>query len=45
MALGRVAEIAGTTLAPGADDGRMFDDVAPLASAGARQDSFFENRK
>lgn len=45
MALGRVAEIAGATLAPGADGGRMFDDVAPLASAGARQVSFFENRK
>jgi UDP-3-O-[3-hydroxymyristoyl] glucosamine N-acyltransferase len=43
--LGRLAEIAGATLAPGADPGRPVVSVAPLDTAGPDDISFLDNRK
>ncbi len=43
--LARLAEIAGATIAPGADPGRVFKDVAALETAGADDVSFLDNRK
>ncbi|SMF70572.1 UDP-3-O-[3-hydroxymyristoyl] glucosamine N-acyltransferase [Tistlia consotensis] len=45
LPLGRIAEIAGATLAPaGADAGRLFKDVAPLDSAGSDDVAFLDNK-
>ncbi len=43
--LARLAEISGAEIAPGAEAGRVFDDVGPLETAGARQFSFLDNRR
>ncbi|WP_026873882.1 UDP-3-O-(3-hydroxymyristoyl)glucosamine N-acyltransferase [Inquilinus limosus] len=43
--LGRLAEIAGATLAPGADPDRPIASVAPLDTAGPDDISFLDNRK
>ncbi|HEX6980041.1 MAG TPA: UDP-3-O-(3-hydroxymyristoyl)glucosamine N-acyltransferase [Alphaproteobacteria bacterium] len=43
--LARLAEIAGATIAPGADPTRVFKDVAALETAGADDVSFLDNRK
>ena len=43
--LARLAEIAGAELAPGADGGAVFVDVAALDEAGPTDISFLDNRK
>jgi UDP-3-O-[3-hydroxymyristoyl] glucosamine N-acyltransferase len=43
--LGRLAEIAGASLAPGVDPARMIASVAPLDAAGPDDISFLDNRK
>jgi UDP-3-O-[3-hydroxymyristoyl] glucosamine N-acyltransferase len=43
--LGRLAEIAGATLAPGVDPQRPIASVAPLDTAGPDDISFLDNRK
>ena len=45
MSLGRLAEIAGAQPGPGADAGRMLEDVAPLETAGPEHVSFLDNRQ
>ncbi|WP_142847014.1 UDP-3-O-(3-hydroxymyristoyl)glucosamine N-acyltransferase [Telmatospirillum sp. J64-1] len=43
--LGRLAELAGAELAPGADASALYRDVAPLDVAGPEEVSFFDNRR
>ncbi|MFN4281972.1 MAG: UDP-3-O-(3-hydroxymyristoyl)glucosamine N-acyltransferase [Alphaproteobacteria bacterium] len=43
--LGRLAEIAGASLAPGVDEARQIRDVAPLDIAGPDHVSFLDNRR
>jgi UDP-3-O-[3-hydroxymyristoyl] glucosamine N-acyltransferase len=43
LTLGRIAELAGAELGPGADAARRLDDVAPLETAGPEELSFFDN--
>ncbi len=43
--LGRLAELAGATLAPGGDAAAVFDDVASLDAAGPTHVSFIDNRR
>lgn len=43
--LGRVAEVAGAELAPGADSSRLITDILPLSDAGQTHVSFLDNRK
>ncbi len=45
ITLGRLAEIAGASLAEGADPDRTIVDVAPLETAAPDQISFLENKK
>lgn len=45
LTLAQLAEIAGATIAPGGDPGRVFTDVAALETAGASDVSFLDNRK
>ncbi|MBM3597751.1 MAG: UDP-3-O-(3-hydroxymyristoyl)glucosamine N-acyltransferase [Alphaproteobacteria bacterium] len=45
IALGKLAEIAGARIKPGADERAVFNDVAPLDQAGPDQVSFLENRR
>ncbi|MDA8231251.1 MAG: UDP-3-O-(3-hydroxymyristoyl)glucosamine N-acyltransferase [Magnetospirillum sp.] len=43
--LGRLAELSGAEMAPGADAGAVFSDVAALDAAGASDIGFLDNRK
>jgi UDP-3-O-[3-hydroxymyristoyl] glucosamine N-acyltransferase len=43
LTLGRIAELAGAALAPGADAARPMRDVAPLDTAGPEELSFLDN--
>jgi UDP-3-O-[3-hydroxymyristoyl] glucosamine N-acyltransferase len=43
--LGQLAEIAGASLQPDADAGRLIRDVAPLETAAAEHVSFLDNRR
>jgi UDP-3-O-[3-hydroxymyristoyl] glucosamine N-acyltransferase len=43
--LAQLAQLSGARPSPGADDRRMFYDVAPLETAGPDEVSFLENRK
>ena len=43
LTLSQLAEIAGATLAEGADPSLMIEDVAPLTQAGPKQISFLDN--
>lgn len=45
FALARLAEVAGASLAPGADGSKVFVDVRPLGDAGPEHISFLDNRK
>jgi len=45
FSLQQLVEISGASAAPDADSGRLFSDVAPLATAGPDQVSFLDNKR
>ncbi|MBE0530867.1 MAG: UDP-3-O-(3-hydroxymyristoyl)glucosamine N-acyltransferase [Rhodospirillales bacterium] len=44
FSLQHLIEVSGAAAAPGTDVGRLFSDVAPLATAGPQQVSFLDNK-